>query len=204
MSETVIDFWFDFGSPNSWLAHAILPGIAERTGATLAWRPMLLGGVFKTIGNQSPAQAFAHLPVKMAWMGQATQRFTERHGVAYAPNPHFPVNTLRLMRGAIWVRGALGEDEFARYVDAMFRHMWVEPKKMDDEEVLAAALTESGFDAAAFAEGISLPDVKSALLDATQAAVDAGVFGAPTCTVGDQVFFGKDDIELMEAWLARG
>ena len=203
MSDAVIEYWFDFGSPNCWLAHGILPGIAARTGATLHYRPMLLGGVFKATGNQSPMQAFGHLAEKMNWMSQATTRFVARHGMPYAANPHFPVNTLKLMRGAIWIREAQGEDAFARYVDAMFRHMWVEPKKMDEETVLAAALTESGFDAAAFGEGIQLPDVKSALLDATQAAVDAGVFGAPSCTVGDQLFFGKDDIELMEAWLTR-
>ena len=202
MTAQHIDFWFDFGSPNAWLSHAILPGIAERTGATLAWRPFLLGGVFKATGNQSPVQAFAHLPPKMAWMGQATQRFVARHGMPFASNPHFPVNTLKIMRGALWVRSAHDEVAFARYVDAMFRNMWVEPKKMDDDEGIASALTESGFDPAAFFEGIQLPDVKSALMDATQAAVDAGVFGAPTCTVGDQVFFGKDDIELMEPWLA--
>ncbi|MEE4298691.1 MAG: 2-hydroxychromene-2-carboxylate isomerase [Pseudomonadales bacterium] len=203
MNDAVIDYWFDFGSPNCWLAHAILPGIAARTGRELRYRPMLLGGVFKATGNQSPMQAFGHLPPKLNWMNQATTRFVERHGVPYASNPHFPVNTLGLMRGAIWIRAAQGEDVFARYVDSMFRHMWVEPKKMDDETVLAAALTGSGFDAEAFAEGIQLADVKSALLDATRAAVDAGVFGAPTCTVGDQLFFGKDDIELMEAWLLR-
>ena len=197
-----IDFWFDFGSPNAWLAHAILPGIAEHTGATLAWRPFLLGGVFKATGNQSPAQAFAHLPAKMAWMGQATQRFIARHGVPYAQNPHFPVNTLKVMRGAMWVRSAHDDATFMRYVDVMFRHMWVEPRKMDDDGVIAAALTESGFDPAAFFEGIQLPDVKSALIDATQAAVDAGVFGAPACVVGEQTFFGKDDIEVMESWLA--
>lgn len=202
MSGAVIDYWFDFGSPNCWLAHAILPGIAERTGSELRYRPMLLGGVFKATGNQSPVQAFGHLPVKMHWMNQATARFVKRYDVPYASNPHFPVNTLKLMRGAIWIREAQGEDAFARYVDAMFRHMWEEPKKMDDDGVIAAALTESGFDADAFAEGIQLPDVKSALLEATQAAVDAGVFGAPSCTVGDELFFGKDDIELMERWLA--
>lgn len=202
MSDHHIEFWFDFGSPNAWLAYAILPGIAERVGATLALRPFLLGGAFKATGNQSPAQAFSHLPAKMAWMGQATQRFLARHDVPYAPNPHFPVNTLKIMRGAMWVRTAYDEATFMRYVDVMFRHMWVEPKKLDEDAVLAAALRESGFDAAAFFEGIQLPDVKSALIEATQAAVDEGVFGAPTCVIGDQVFFGKDDIELLEPWFA--
>jgi 2-hydroxychromene-2-carboxylate isomerase len=203
MSAPALQFHFDFGSPNAWLAHAVLPGIAERTGAVLELRPMLLGGVFKLTGNQSPMQAFGHLPAKMKWMHQATQRFVARHGMPYASNPHFPVNTLKLMRGAFWVRSTLGEDEFARYVDAMFRHLWVTPKKMDDETVLAAALVESGFDAQAFMAGIGEPGVKQALLDATQAAVDLGVFGAPSFTVGDQLFFGKDDLDALEFWLGR-
>jgi 2-hydroxychromene-2-carboxylate isomerase len=162
---------------------------------------MLLGGVFKATGNQSPMQAFGHLPAKMKWMNQATERFVARHGVPFASNPHFPVNTLRLMRGAFWTRAALGEEAHARYVDAMFRHMWVTPKKMDDDAVLAAALAESGFDPDAFAAGIAQPEVKQALMDATQSAVDAGVFGAPTLTVDDQLFFGKDDLDALEYWL---
>lgn len=199
-SKTV-QFHFDFGSPNAWLVHAVLPVLAERTGATFDYRPMLLGGVFKATGNQSPMQAFGHLPAKMKWMGQATARFVARHGVAYSANPHFPVNTLKIMRGAIWIRSTQGEEAFARYVEAMFRHMWVTPKKMDDEEVIAAALSESGFDADAFAAGIALPDVKQGLIDATDAAVDAGVFGAPTLTVDDQLFFGKDELDALEYWL---
>ena len=200
--STTIDFYFDFGSPNAWLAHGILPGIAERTGASLAYRPFLLGGVFKALGNQSPMQAFGHLPSKMAWMGQATQRFLDRHGMPYAPNPHFPVNTLKMMRGAFWVRGTLGEGAFMSYVDAMFRSMWVEPKKMDDDDEIRAAVSAAGIDADAFFAGIADASVKQQLIDGTTAAAEAGVFGAPTCVVGDQVFFGKDDIETIEPWLA--
>jgi len=200
--STTIDFYFDFGSPNAWLSHAILPGIAERTGASLAYKPFLLGGVFKATGNQSPMQAFGHLPTKVAWMGQATQRFVARHGMPYASNPHFPVNTLKIMRGAFWVRSAQGEDAFMAYVDAMFRNMWVEPKKMDDDDVIRSAVSDAGLDADAYFAGIADPDVKQLLIDATTQAAQAGVFGAPTCVVGDQVFFGKDDIETIEAWLA--
>lgn len=201
----VIAFHFDFGSPNAWLAHAVLPGVAERTGARLDYRPMLLGGVFKLTGNVSPMQAFGHLPSKMAWMQQATRRFVARHGMPYAHNPHFPVNTLKLMRGALWIRRAQGEAAFMAYVDAMFRHMWVTPKKMDDDAILAGALAESGIDVDAFTAGIADPDTKQALADATQASVDAGVFGAPSFTVGDEVFFGKDEIDSLERWLlARG
>ncbi|HSG88232.1 MAG TPA: 2-hydroxychromene-2-carboxylate isomerase [Pseudomonadales bacterium] len=201
MSAPIVQFHFDFGSPNAWLAHAVLPAIAERTGAVVEHRPMLLGGVFKLTGNQSPMHAFGHLPAKMRWMNQATTRFVARHGMPYASNPHFPVNTLKLMRGAFWVRSTLGEDAFGRYVDAMFRHMWVTPKKLDDDAVLAAALDESGFDAEAFMAGIGDAAVKQALIDGTQAAVDAGVFGAPSFTVDDQLFFGKDDLDALEAWL---
>lgn len=203
MSTSVVQFHFDFGSPNAWLVHAVLPGLAARTGATFDYRPMLLGGVFKATGNQSPMQAFGHLPAKMQWMGQATERFVARHGVSFASNPHFPVNTLKLMRGAVWIRSAQGEEAFARYVDAMFRHLWVTPKKMDDDAVIEAALEESGFDAAAFAAGIAQPDVKQGLQDATQAAVDAGVFGAPTLTVDGQLFFGKDELDALEYWLSN-
>ena len=198
---TLVEFHFDFGSPNAWLTHAVLPAIAQRTGARVAHRPMLLGGVFKATGNQSPMQSFGHLPSKMAWMNQATERFIARFGVPYASNPHFPVNTLKLMRGAVWMQLRADEAEFMRYVDAMFRHMWVEPKKMDEDDVIAAALVESGFDAAAFFEGIGQPQVKQGLIAATEQAAAAGVFGAPTCTVGDQVFFGKDDLDAMEHYL---
>lgn len=201
MTAPVVQFHFDFGSPNAWLAHAVLPDLAARTGATFEYRPMLLGGVFKLIGNQSPAQAFAGVPAKLRWMAQATERFVARHGMPYAFNPDFPVNTLKLMRGACWVRSSAGEDEFMRYVEAMFRHMWVAPKKLDDDAVLRAALTESGFDADAFAAGIQQPEVKQALMDATRAAADAGVFGAPSFTVENQVFFGKDDLDALEYWL---
>ena len=137
-----VEFHFDFGSPNAYLSHLVIPDIERRTGATFLYVPVLLGGVFKLTNNRSPAESLAGIRNKPEYQRLETARFIKRHGITrFAPNPFFPVNTLVLMRGAVAAR-QLGI--FERYVDEMYRHMWAEPKKLDDPEVLRAALEEFG------------------------------------------------------------
>jgi 2-hydroxychromene-2-carboxylate isomerase len=191
-----VDFYFDFGSPNAYLSHKVIPGIEARTGAKFTYVPVLLGGLFKLTGNRSPAEAFAGIKNKLAYEGLETRRFVRRHGLtAYRPNPFFPVNTLKIMRGAV---AAQGQGVFAAYVEAVFHHMWEAPKKMDDPEVIAAALTESGLDAAALMAGTEDPAVKQALLDNTTKAFEAGAFGSPSFLVDGELYFGKDRLRDVE------
>jgi 2-hydroxychromene-2-carboxylate isomerase len=191
-----VEFHFDFGSPNAYLAHLVIPEIERRTGATFDYVPILLGGVFRLTGNRSPAESLAGIKNKPDYERLETARFIRRHGItSYRPNPFFPVNTLTLMRGAIAAE-RLGV--FARYVDEIYRHMWSEPKKLDDPEVLAAALTESGFDAKRFGELVQEPEVKARLLENTQRSVARGTFGSPTFFVGEEIFFGKDRLRDVE------
>jgi 2-hydroxychromene-2-carboxylate isomerase len=190
-----VDFLFDFGSPNAFRAHRVIPGIERRTGARFDYTPVLLGGIFKATGNKSPMEAFGHIPSKMAYEQLETQRFIRRHAIAdFRFNPFFPVNTLNLMRMAV---AAQAEGILLRYMDAVFHHMWIEPKKMDDPEVVKAALAQSGLDPALF-DRAQAPEVKARLIANTESAVKRGVFGIPTFFVGDDMFFGKDRLRDVE------
>ncbi len=189
------EFLFDFGSPNAFLAHRVIPQIETRTGVKFAYTPVLLGGIFKATGNQSPMQAFGHIKNKLAYEQLETQRFIRRHGIAgFQFNPFFPVNTLNLMRMAV---AAQNEGLLPGYMDAVFHHMWLEPKKMDDPEIVKAALVQSGLDPALL-ERAQAPDVKSALIANTENAVARGAFGIPTFFVGPEIFFGKDRLRDVE------
>ena len=197
-----VEFHFDFGSPNAYLAHKVLPGIEARTGARFTYVPILLGGVFKLTNNRSPAESFAGIRNRQEYEWLEVDRFVRRHGLTFARNPFFPVNTLALMRGAIAAE-QLGS--FAAYVDAMFDAMWAEPKKMDDPAVIGPALTAAGLPAAELFERIQSQPVKDRLLANTAASVERGTFGAPTFFVGDEIYFGKDRLrEVEEALAARG
>lgn len=197
MRDTTVEFHFDFGSPTSYLAYTQVPRIAAETGARLVWHPMLLGGVFKATGNASPVS----VPAKGRWMGQDIARWAGRWGVPFAFNPFFPINTLTLMRGAV---GLLMRqpDDFKRYADAVFHAMWVAPRNLGDVAELAAVLTDAGFDAAAFTALVADPEVKAQLVANTEASVARGVFGAPTCFVGEQMFFGQDRLDFVREALA--
>ncbi len=195
MSPTV-EFHFDFGSPNAYLSHLVIPGIEERTGVSFDYIPILLGGVFKATNNVSPAVAFAGIKNKREYQQLETERFIAAHGItAFAMNPHFPVNTLMLMRGAIV---AQRDGYMKRFVDEMYHHMWAEPKKMDDPEVVMAALVESDLPAEAIAAGVQDPGVKQQLISNTEASVARGVFGSPSFFVDDQLYFGKDRLRDVE------
>jgi 2-hydroxychromene-2-carboxylate isomerase len=193
-------FLFDFGSPNAYLSHKVIPAIEKRTGVAFEYVPILLGGIFKATNNKSPAETLAGIKNKREFMELETQRFLKRFNVKpYVWNPNFPVNTLMLMRGAI---AAQAEGVFETYVEAAFHHMWEEPKKMDDPEVLGKALTASGLDAAKLFARAQEPEIKNRLLENTQAAVARGAFGSPTFFVGDEMFFGKEQLREVEELIA--
>jgi len=198
MSDKTVEFFFDFGSPTTYLAHTQLPRIAREAGAQLAYRPMLLGGVFKATGNASPVT----VPAKGRWMGQDLMRWAARYGVPFTFNPHFPINTLTLMRGATGLQMRQPE-LFPRYVDAVFDAMWVHPRNLGDAQELAAVLQQAGFDADTFAALVADAAVKAALTATTEEAVARGVFGAPTCFVGGEMHFGQDRLDFVREALTR-
>lgn len=192
MAERKVEFFFDVGSPTSYLAWTQLPKIAAATGATINWRPMLLGGVFKATGNASPVT----VPAKGRWMNEDLQRWAGRYGVTLRFNPHFPINTLTMMRGAAGMQ-LRRPDEFQRYLELIERAMWEQPKNLGDPDVLAATLADAGFDPAGFAALVADPEVKAKLIANTEEAVARGVFGAPTFFVGDAMFFGQDRLDFV-------
>ena len=195
-NSSAVEFHFDFGSPNAYLSHRVIPDIERRTGVKFEYVPILLGGVFKLTNNRSPAESLAGIRNKPEYERLEMERFIRRHRLErFRFNPHFPVNTLALMRGAVAAR-TLGV--FERYVDEMFRHMWEEPKKLDDPAVLRAALEESGLDAARLFELAQDPAIKQAVQDSTSRSVERGSFGSPTFYVGNDIYFGKDRLRDVE------
>ena len=195
MTKT-IEFWFDFGSPTTYLAHTQLPRIAREAGAQLIYKPMLLGGVFKATGNTSPVA----VPAKGRWMNRDIARWAARYGVPFAFNPHFPINTLTLMRGAAGLQ--LRQPEaFGAYVDAVFQAMWAAPRNLGDSSEVATLLATLpaglGLSAEAFTALVADPEVKARLVANTDEAVARGVFGAPTCFVGEAMFFGQDRLDFV-------
>ncbi|WP_420996872.1 2-hydroxychromene-2-carboxylate isomerase [Cupriavidus sp. 30B13] len=188
-----VTFYFDFGSPYSYLAYKELPRVAQRTGARIDWQPVLLGGIFKATGNHSPAE----IPAKARWSTADTERWSRRYGASLRQNPHFPVNTLALMRAA---KGFQLRDEaaFHRYVETMFAAMWEQQRNLNDPAEIGAVLAAAGFDPRAALKMIEEPAVKDALRQATEAAVARGVFGAPSFIVGDELFWGNDRLLFVE------
>jgi len=190
MTKTV-EFFYDFGSPTVYLAATQLPAIAAAVGATIDWRPMLLGGVFKSTGNQSPVV----VPAKAAYMNNDLERFAKRYGVPFSFNPHFPINTLALMRGA-----AAYQDDVvvsSTYRDAIFRAIWVEARNLNEPDVIGQVLSDAGLDPAELMNRIGQQTVKDQLIANTAEAVNRGVFGAPTFFVGEQMFFGQDRLDFV-------
>ena len=190
------EFHFDFGSPNAYLSHLVIPAIEQRTGSKFQYLPVLLGGVFKLTNNRSPAESLAGIRNKPQYERLETARFIRRHGITkFQSNPFFPVNTLMIMRGAIAAR-AMGI--FERYVDEMYRYMWAEPKKMDDPNLVRGVLDSAGFDSARWFELIQSAPVKDELLRNTEQSVERGTFGSPTFFVDGEIFFGKDRLREVE------
>jgi 2-hydroxychromene-2-carboxylate isomerase len=195
-----VEFLFDFGSPNAYLSHLVIPGIEKRQGVKFDYVPILLGGVFKLTGNRSPAETNAGIKNKPEYQRLETERFVRQHGITrFKSNPFFPVNTLMIMRGAVAAR-KLGV--FERYVGEVYRHMWAEPKKLDDPAVLKAALVESGLPADKLFELTQTAEVKDGLLAETTRAVERGTFGSPTFFVDGDIYFGKDRLRDVEEAIA--
>lgn len=195
-SALKVQFLFDFGSPNAYLAARLIPDIEQRTGTKFDYVPVLLGGIYKLTGNSSPGDYLKGIRNKPEYMALETARFIRRHGITtFKQNPFFPVNTLQLMRGAV---AAEAEGMFWPYFEAVFHHMWEEPKKMDDPGVMRAALIASGIDADRIAAKSQDPAVKNRLMALTQEAVDRGAFGSPTFFVNNEMFFGKDQLRDVE------
>lgn len=191
-----VQFLFDFGSPNAYLAARLIPDIERRTGTKFEYVPVLLGGIYKLTGNSSPADYLKGIRNKGEYMTLETERFIRRHGITtYTRNPFFPVNTLQLMRGAV---AAEAEGVFSPYLEAVFHHMWEAPMKMDDPTVMREALISSGIDADRIIARSQEPAVKNRLMALTQDAVDRGAFGSPTFFVNGEMFFGKDQLRDVE------
>ena len=192
MTKTV-DFYFDVGSPAAYLAWRRLPRICEEAGATIVYKPMLLGGVFQAAANQSPM----NIPAKGRYIMVDLERFARRDRIPFSQNPHFPINTLMLMRGATGMQ-MRDQARMVPYVDAVYRAIWIEGKNMNDPGVVAGVLQQAGFDPAALLAMTNDPEVKERLKAATQEAVARGVFGAPTFFVGAQMYWGQDRLDFVK------
>ena len=191
-----VEFHFDFGSPNAYLAELVIPAIERRTGVKFEYVPVLLGGIYKATGNMSPADSLRGIKNKPEYQKLETERFMRRHNITkFRQNPFFPVNTLMLMRGAV---AAQFEGMFEPYFRAAYHHMWEEPKKMDDVEIFRAAFKSSGIDIERLMVRAQQDDVKKRLIDQTTDAINRGSFGSPTFFVGKEMFFGKDQLRDVE------
>ena len=188
-----VEFYFDVGSPAAYLAWTQMPGLCAGTGGKLEFRPMLLGGVFQATGNQSPM----NVPAKATYMVADLERFARRHGVLFRHNPHFPINTLMLMRVAAGLQ-LRDPGKLVPYVDAVYRAIWVDGKNRNDPAVVASVLDQAGFDAGALLALASDPDVKDRLKSLTASAVERGVFGAPTFFVRGQMYWGQDRLDFVK------
>jgi len=196
-----VEFLFDFGSPNAYFCHKVIPAIEARTGARFEYQPILLGGLFKLANNRSPMEAYAAIPNKLAYDRLEIGRFVRRHGLtAFRMNPHFPVNTLKVMRGACAAQplGCL-----MPYVDAVYAAMWEQQLDMADDATIATVLQRAGLDAQALLSASQQAEVKDRLLQNTQQAHARGAFGSPTFFVNGEIFFGKDRLRDVEEEIVR-
>jgi len=191
-----VEFLFDVGSPYSYLAYRQLPKIAAANGAEILWTPVLLGGIFQATGNHSPAE----IPAKGAYSGSDLKRWARHFGVTFEMNPHFPINTLQLMRGAVGMQ-MRSDAEFHTYLDAVFTAMFGKPCDMGQPDVVASVLANAGVDLDLFMSQIKDPAVKEILKKNTADAVQRGVFGAPTFFVNGDMYWGQDRLHFVEAAL---
>lgn len=198
-----VEFHFDFGSPNAYLSHLVIPEIEARTGARFDYVPVLLGGVFKATGNASPMVTLAGVKNKPEYGRLEMQRFIDRHGLAdrFERNPHFPVNTLQIMRGAVAAR-RLGADIYRDYVNALYEAMWRRPVKLDDPDVVRQTLEATALPAGDILAGMQDPEVKAELVALTESSVERGTFGSPTFFVDGEIYFGKDRLRDVEEQIA--
>ena len=196
-----LEFHFDFGSPNAYLSHLVIPAIEARIGIAFDYQPVLIGGVFKATGNASPAVTLQGIKNKGEYRAIETKRFLRAHGIThFSHNPFFPVNTLQIMRGAVFAKSQEDTHKgfFKKYIDALYHHMWCEPKKMDEADVIQTALEEADLPVADIMAAMQDPDVKQTLIDNTSRSVAMGAFGSPTFFVDNEIFFGKDKLDALE------
>ncbi|WP_455807438.1 2-hydroxychromene-2-carboxylate isomerase [Pseudomonas fluorescens] len=198
MTKTV-EFYFDLGSPATYLAYTQLPKICAETNSKLIYIPMLLGGVFKATGNASPAM----IPAKGRYMFEDLDRYAKRYGVPLIFNPHFPINTLMLMRAVTGIQLRQPE-RFQAFINCLFTALWVDRRSLDEPETVAAVLSKHGFDPREILALSSDESVKAVLKDNTETAVKRGVFGAPSMFIGNQLFFGQDRLDFVEEALRQG
>jgi 2-hydroxychromene-2-carboxylate isomerase len=198
MTKTV-EFYFDLGSPATYLAYTQLPKICAATNSELIYVPMLLGGVFKATGNASPAM----IPAKGRYMFEDLDRYAKRYGVPLKFNPHFPINTLMLMRAVTGIQLRQPE-RFQAFIDCLFTALWIDGRSLDEPATVAAALSEHGFDPQEVLALTHDESVKAKLKDNTETAVKRGVFGAPSMFIGNQLFFGQDRLDFVEEFLRQG
>lgn len=191
MNNKTVEFYFDYGSPATYLAYTQLQRICDDNAATLEYKPMLLGGVFKATENQSPVMVAA----KGKWMMTDLARFAKRYGVTFNMNPFFIINSLPLMRGAVWAQKT---GVFDIYNLAMQQAMWIDGVDLNDPAQIGRVVTDAGLDAQAMATAIGESEIKQVLVDSTNEAVTRGAFGAPTMFVGDQMHFGQDRLDWVE------
>ena len=190
-----IEYYYDFASPNAYLVHKLLPGIAAAHGAGLVYRPALLGGIFKATNNTPPMVAFAGVSNKVDYMRIEIARFQERYGLELRWNTHFPVNTVMAMRAAVH---AIGQDWESAFIDAMFEATWTHGLNIGDAALVHGVLAEHGLPADDIAAAVQDQAIKDKLRDLTDAAVARKVFGMPTMFVGTEMFFGKDSLNWLE------
>ena len=191
-----LDFYYDFGSPNAYFAWKALQGVSARTSLKVIMHPVLIGGIFKSTGNQPPWQAFGNVPNKMKYMQLEIQRFIKAHKLTeFKFNSAFPINTLLAMRGAIAAQ-EIGKHDI--YYPAVFKAIWEDDKNISQPDVLAKVLNDAGMDGAAIVAATQTSEVKQALIETTQACVDRGAFGLPVFFLGDDIYFGKDRVWQIE------
>ena len=198
MTKT-IEFLFDFGGPNSYLAHKMLPDLCARIGAQVIYTPILLGGLFKLTNNQAPLIRYAETPAKQKYETLEFARFVKAHNLPFRMNPHFPINSITLMRGAV---AAQHLGCFMPYVEAIMAAMWEDGANTGDLAVVKEVLDKAGLDSTAILTKAEDPEVKAALTTNTEAAAARGAFGVPTFFVGDEMFWGKERLAQVETALA--
>lgn len=189
-----LDFFFDLSSPYSYLASTQMQALGERTGAAIAWRPMVLGAVFKAVGNEMPAR----VPAKARWMAQDLQRWADHYGVPWRMSSYFPANTIKAMRLIL-----VDDRRAADVARAGFAAMWAEDRDPSRDDELRRVAERGGLDPATALAAIDSPAIKDRLRANTDEAIARGAFGAPTFLVGDELFWGNDRLHFVEAALRR-
>jgi 2-hydroxychromene-2-carboxylate isomerase len=192
-----VDFFFDVGSPASYLAWTQLPPLCEKHDAAVVYRPMLLGGVYQATGNASPAT----IPVKGRYTQMDYERHARRYGVPFRDNPHFPIITLFLMRAVTGIQMRQPE-RLQQLLACVFKGLWIDALDLNQPQLTADVLKAGGFDPGEIERLTQAPEVKAALKATTEEAVGRGVFGAPTLFVGDEMFFGQDRMDFVREALA--